>query len=897
LSIFVSRVAMEMPQWVPQDSGLKEICQLLAEYQKPSANHAQIYQKIEEYSSMPEFSNYLAYLLSFGTNFPLEVRQCAGLLLKNKLRSQFSSLPEANLKYIHGTTLQALSLRSPALRQTAGTVISAIVCAVGLRGQVDLFAHLTTLINSNEIPQKEGGLDTIYKIAEDCPQAVESLLMKEDETLCNLLFLVLNQFMNEVSEIRRLAVEVLNLIVSSMFMQNERFIQLYRDGLFRLNTDQEPDIRKRVCSGMTRLISSHPDCMEPYLKDVIYFMLECMKHKDTSVVMESCEFWTAFVDSQFEPTDLRPILGELLPILLNNMVYEDDDEDVLMAREAETEKQENESDLPLFLPGRKETSTDDDDEDEVCSAWTLRKCSATALDKLSTLFGDELLQHILPLIEQRIQSLEWKRRESAVLVLGAISGGCRSGLRPHLDAILEQLLACAADPEALVRAISCWALSRFAGWIFERAATSPTGENDVRQIFEKILESMHDNNRQVQQAACSALATIEEFAGVVLLPHFKVILEHLAQACMQYGKRNLRIVYDATSVLAERYGAQLVQAHHRSVIMPALNALYNRMPDDDKELQPLFGCLSSLAVAFGRGFEEYTLPVYERCIRIANAQLQASKSADGSKHAADSSFTVSALELLSGLVEGLGASIESLVGESNLSELLFYFCQSDDSSVRQSAFALLGELAKVCPSHLRSNLPHFLPLAVENFAHQALTENDLHACNNACWALGELSLHSAHDQLQPVAVKALESCVNILMNSRSLSRSLVENATITLGRLALHCAQDFAPYQHMYLGVWCQMLRNIRDDIEKEQAFEGLLRIVMVNLQGASDSFPSICSAVASWNYGMGEQLKMQIQEVMQSLKQVLQAKGQWDAMWELVPDPVKQKLQNPQHW
>ena len=46
----------------------------------------------------------------------LQVRQCAGLLLKNKLRFQFSTLPEENIQYIHvqthaGYGVQVLTFR------------------------------------------------------------------------------------------------------------------------------------------------------------------------------------------------------------------------------------------------------------------------------------------------------------------------------------------------------------------------------------------------------------------------------------------------------------------------------------------------------------------------------------------------------------------------------------------------------------------------------------------------------------------------------------------------------------------------------------------------------------------------------------------------------------------
>jgi hypothetical protein len=75
----------------------------------------------------------------------------------------------------------------------------------------------------------------------------------------------------------------------------------------------------------------------------------------------------------------------------------------------------------------------------------------------------------------------------------------------------------------------------------------------------------------------------------------------------------------------------------------------------------------------------------------------------------DKEFIVCSLDLLSGLAEGLGSSIESLVSRSDLFDLLLLCCADEAPDIRQSALALLGDLAKVnivfhfcvlCPSDL-----------------------------------------------------------------------------------------------------------------------------------------------------------------------------------------------------
>lgn len=59
-----------------------------------------------------------------------------------------------------------------------------------------------------------------------------------------------------------------------------------------------------------------------------------------------------------------------------------------------------------------------------------------------------------------------------------------------------------------------------------------------------------------------------------------------------------------------------------------------------------------------------------------------------------------ALDLLSGLAEGLEGHIEGLVVSSNIMHLLFQCMQDATPEVRQSSFALLGDLTKACFQHV-----------------------------------------------------------------------------------------------------------------------------------------------------------------------------------------------------
>lgn len=90
------------------------------------------------------------------------------------------------------------------------------------------------------------------------------------------------------------------------------------------------------------------------------------------------------------------------------------------------------------------------------------------------------------------------------------------------------------------------------------------------------------------------------------------------------------------------------------------------------------------------------------------------------------------------MAEGLGGSIESLVGQSHLRELLPQCCQDPSPDVRQSAFALVGDLSRVCAPHLHPVIKQLLALAIQNMEARCIDPHNMSACNNACWSLGKL---------------------------------------------------------------------------------------------------------------------------------------------------------------
>nr|GEW51131.1 transportin-1 isoform X1 [Tanacetum cinerariifolium] len=158
-------------------------------------------------------------------------------------------------------------------------------------------------------------------------------------------------------------------------------------------------------------------------------------------------------------------------------------------------------------------------------------------------------------------------------------------------------------------------------------------------------------------------------------------------------------------VLTDVVRGELNMPKYIEILMTPLIAKWQQLLNSDKNLFPLLECFTSIVHALGNGFSQFSQPVFQRCLDTIQIQLLAKVNLVSAGVQFDKEFVICSLDLLSGLIEGLGSGIESLVSQSNLREFLLQYCMDDDADIRKSAFALLGDFTRVCPIHLRPRLP------------------------------------------------------------------------------------------------------------------------------------------------------------------------------------------------
>ncbi|PWN46719.1 ARM repeat-containing protein [Violaceomyces palustris] len=917
--------------WSPQEQGLAELLQLFRDSQNPQRDvQIRIQSRLDELSQIPDYANYLVFTLTSLPQEDLATRSVAGLILKNQILYHSDTISQESYDYVKQSIIPALSLREDMLRRTATQVVAMLMAILSPQSWPEGLSKLIELMTSSNFDEAEGSFSTFAKMCEDIPREMELCEINGMKPLDILVPKFLEGTQHPDARIRGHSLNCLNQFVQSNSPILQAHIDSFIAALFKRASDENSEVRKYVCQALVLILSNRPDKLVPEMDNVVEYMLYSTQDKDDEVALEACEFWLQFAEEPSLKDSLRPYLPKVAPVLLKGMVYNEidllmlggEEDDAAVPDKAEdikprhygggahrNEHMEDPSNggaagggagksraaIEAGLEDEDEDEYEDDedeDEDDVVSDWNLRKCSAAALDVMAVHFGDELLEILLPYLKERLFSEDWLQRESGILALGAIAEGCIAGVQPHLPTLVPFLINSLKDTKPLVRSIACWTLGRYSSWCV--AAETPEHQQQYFiPAMEGLLGMVLDNNKRVQEAGCSAFATLEEEAGRSLEPFLEPVLKTLVFAFDKYQQKNLLILYDAIGTLADSVGSALNRPEYVEIVMPPLIAKWQNLHDTDADLIPLLECLSSVTIAVGPGFLPYSPPVYQRCVRIVHNNLAAAEQElskpPGEQDLPDRTFIIVALDLLSGLTQGLNTGVRDLVAGSqpSLLPLLGHCITNVEAPVRQSAYALLGDLAISCFDLLKPYLPALMPELIRQIEPEPKMEN-VSVCNNAAWAAGEIALQYGPDpELTQWVDELINRLVPVLLSPKSV-KSLSENAAVTIGRLGLVQPNMVAPHLEVFIEAWCQALWDIKDNEEKDSAFRGLCEMIQVNPNGAAKGFVYFCNAVVRWTTPSAE-LNEMFRKILTGFREMSGA--QWDVQKAQFPPVIVQRL------
>lgn len=779
--------------------------------------------------------------------------------------------------------------------------------------------NLVSNRNSQVPPEaQEGAMSALSKVCEDNRKILDREYQGQRPMIV-IIPKLLDFTGHSNTKIRLYALKTLKSLIPQKSQTLLSALDVYLARIFQLATDPSSEIRRVICQSLVQLVDARPNMLAPHLEGLVsYIIAQQQGQGDPELALDAAEFWLALGEQDQLRVLMGPYLERVVPVLLQGMIYGEDDIIRLGGDEDNADKEDRAEDLkPHFaqakvgriaagstnsvvlvngnhhagnLNGTNEMEDgelsegdveeeDDDDDDEGDDwedgdpedSWSLRKCSAAALDIFAVNFHQPVFEIIFPYLKENLVAQEWPKREAAVLALGAVAEGCMLVVAPNLPELVPYLISLLSDPEPAVRQITCWCLGRYSEWASHLDNPSERSQYFV-PMMEGLLEHMLDRNKKVQEAAASAFASLEEKSGSKILPYTEPILRQFVQCFLQYKDKNMYILYDCVQTLADNVTVELAKPNMVNLLMPVLMERWNKVADESREMFPLLGCLGYVAAAYGDTFSAFAEPTFQRCVRIIHDNLNATAAVRKGQAVdePDTDFIVTSLDLISSIIQ----AIDPLKSGQLVSQLDFFkyltLCMEERSTdVRQSAYALLGDCAIMVFPQLQPWLPRLIPFLADQLDLDLITdedsENGFNVLNNVCWSCGELGAKAA-SQLAPW-VEQLYRGLIVIMKTEDVPESVNENAAMALGRLGIGCSEQLATYLPEFADSFLASMAKITPTQEKASAFLGFNRVIERNPTAMERSLNDYFTAIAM--FPKREMTAVEFKQVRQSFGNV----------------------------
>jgi hypothetical protein len=255
-------------------------------------------------------------------------------------------------------------------------------------------------------------------------------------------------------------------------------------------------------------------------------------------------------------------------------------------------------------------------------------------------------------------------------------------------------------------------------------------------------------------------------------------------------------------------------------------------------------------------FAPFSQPVFERCIKIIHQNLEEYLAAVNNPilDTPDKDFLVTSLDLLSAIIQAVDEKQSAALVSGSRPHLfdLLQFCMEDpENEVRQSSYALLGDCAKFVFPQLEPFLPRVLPILIRQLDLDLILDEQIETgfsvVNNACWSAGEISIQHGKG-MGPYVPQLVQRYLEILGNPE-VSKSVLENAAIALGRLGLENSDLMSPHLATFSDPFLKSISTVDYTLEKATAFKGFCLIVLGNPQAMEKDLAHLFTAIARYKH------------------------------------------------
>ena len=293
---------------------------------------------LKQAKSSPDYTNYLTYLVS-ATEQPSSItwpresydlaRSAAAIALKNFIKISYKSIPDTGKAYIRSVILEGLRDSSFQMRSYSGIVITEVVRQGGVMSWPRLLFDLFTLIENSQgtytRETQEGAIEALCKICEDNKRALERDY-PEGRPL-TLLYQKLLEFIESPQpNVRAKALTCINVFLpdkSPTIMNN---LQTLLERLFAKAFDEAIGVRRQVCRAWTFIAEFSPESIIPHLEGLVNYTLTQQQDKaHPELALDAAEFWVCAGENDMMVQHLHPYLPLIIPVLLDSMVYSEEE--------------------------------------------------------------------------------------------------------------------------------------------------------------------------------------------------------------------------------------------------------------------------------------------------------------------------------------------------------------------------------------------------------------------------------------------------------------------------------------------------------------------------------------------------------------------------------------------
>jgi importin subunit beta-1 len=524
---------------------------------------------------------------------------------------------------------------------------------------------------------------------------------------------------------------------------------------------------------LVKIVGMYYDYMGLYMQKALYGLTVLgMRHENEKVVLQAIEFWSTICEIEYdrnyaimEGDNSLPNLGfaqtampELVPVVLWVMTKQDED----------------------------------DDGDE----WTPSMAAATCLQLLASVCGSNIVNNVLPFIQENISNADWKFRETACMAFGSIIDGPEpSHMAGLVTMALPVLLQLVSDPVVQVKDTAAWTLGRICENLLSVIKTE-----EFQAIIQAIVGGLNDNPRIAGSCAWSITCVAEQLgtkerdaATCNLSPYFEPLLTALMSAAQKQGQdpNFQQSAFEAISVMIENSARDVAPIVHKlsQMVMEQLQVTFqnahNIVGDDD---------------------------------RRAHHQYQANMC---------SIFTS---------IVHYDPMIVRQSPDMVMSNLLSVITgASRDSTVKEEAFVAVGAVAGALEQDFNRYMGALIP-----FITQCLTNHEEHAvCSIVLGVIGDIC-RALGDQILPYC-DTLMAHIGQLLNQPAIHRKIRPACLSAIGDISLAIGGNFEVYVHPAMTI----IGNISNELGYvPQNTQEQYEYVMDLRESIAEAYTGICQGL-----------------------------------------------------